>query len=217
MNDWHTREITFLGLTCLWVRFLAKKGCKIFKKKTACTGQPEELWPFLWYCQMLSSSPVLPAKTFLKFILHSNENGNGMKFQFRFAWNTRPSPASRPTDQRRSAGTTFSGSESDDWYGGFFSWRGLTQQRALGVHSFSNGVGCRTRRFGSFRFQKAFSSWELAHVPRKNVLVWSATLHVVELLVLLYSRIHLEFCQIRKRFCLLAHFPWHVLYLHYVR
>ena len=166
---------------------------------------------------MLSSSPVLPAKIFLKSILH-NENGNGMKFQFRFAWNTRPSPASRPTDQLRSAGTTFSGSESDDWYGGFFSWRGLTQQRALEVHSFSTaGMGCRKRRFKLFHFQKAFSSWELAHVPRKNVPVWSVTLHVVELLVLLYSRRHLEFCQIRKRFCLLAYFPWHVLYLHYVR
>ena len=55
---------------------------------------------------MLSSFPGLPAKSFLKPILHSNENDNGMKFQFRFAWNARSSPAFGPTDQRRLAGTT---------------------------------------------------------------------------------------------------------------
>ena len=36
---------------------------------------------------------------------------NGMNFQFRFAWNAGSSPALGPTDQRRSAGTTVSGSD----------------------------------------------------------------------------------------------------------
>ena len=52
---------------------------------------------------------------------------------------------------------------------------------------------------------------EIAHAWRetqKNVLVWSAILHVVELRVLVYSRVHLKFCQVRKRFCILAYFSW---------
>ena len=101
---------------------------------------------------------------------------------------------------------------------GVFSWRGLIQQRALEVHSFSAGMLCRKRRC-SFLFQKALS-WELAHVGerhKRNVLVWSVILHVVKLRVLVYSSTHLEFCQIRKHFCLLAFFAWRVLYLHYVR
>ena len=190
----------------------SKKNAKEKEKENAC--QLQEAWSFSWYCQMLSSFPVLPTKSFLKSILHSNENGNGMKFQFWFAWNTRPPPASSPVDQRRSAGTTFSDSESVD---GFFSWRCLIQQRPLEVHSFSAVMGCRKRRF-SFRFQKALSSWELAHIWRKTPsCLCDSSCSSIEPLVLLYSRTHLEFCPKRKRFCLLAYFPWRALYLHYVR
>ena len=94
------------------------------------------------------------------------------------------SPASSPTDQC-----------SVGWLAqilatpmiDFFSWRSLIQQRALEVYSFGAGMGYRKRRF-SFRFQKALSSWEPAHIWRKNVLVWSAILHVVERFVLLYTQ-----------------------------
>ena len=186
-----------------------KKNSENGKKKKR---QPEQtLAVFL----MLSSFPGLPTKSFLKFILHSNENDKVMKFQFRFAWNAKSSLA---FGQRTSVDQLAQLSAAP--MNGFFSWRGLFQQRELEIHSFSAGMQRSKRRF-SFCFQKALPVyWEIAHAWRKtqmNVLVWSAILHVVELRVLVYSRVHLKFCQIRKRFCILAYFSWHVLYLHYVR
>ena len=99
----------------------------------------------------------------LKSILHSNKNDNAMKFQFRFAWDAKSTPAfgqQTSVDQlaRLSAAPMTS----------FFSWRSLIQQRALEVHSVSAGMQCRKRRF-SFRFQKALPVyWEIAHVWRKT-------------------------------------------------
>ena len=57
MNDWNIRTTTFLGLTCLWVSFLAKKKNsengkkkKKKKKKKKRPVQPEGLWQFSWCC-----------------------------------------------------------------------------------------------------------------------------------------------------------------------
>ena len=83
---------------------------------------------------MLSSFPGLPTKSFLKFILHSNEN-DVMKFQFRFAWNARSSPA---FGQRTSVDQLAQLSAAP--INGFFRWRGLFQQRELEMHSFSAGM-----------------------------------------------------------------------------
>ena len=207
MNDWDIRTTTFLGLTCLWVSFLAKKETKKKtakmvlkkkkkKKKTACTA-----WGALAVVVMLSSFPGLPTKSFLKSILHSNEIDD-MKFQFRFASvNARSSPA---FGQRTSVDQLAQLSAAP--MTGFFSWRGLIQQRALEVHSFSAGM---QRRDAFISFSKGVTCTGIAHAWRKtqkNVLVWSAILHVVELRVLVYSCVHLKFCQIRKSFCILAYF-----------
>ena len=99
------------------------------KKETACTA-----WGILAVFVMLSSFPGLPTKTFLKSILHSNENDD-MKFQFRFALNARSSLA---FGQRTSVDQLAQLSAAP--MTGFFSWRGLIQQRALEVHSFSAGM-----------------------------------------------------------------------------
>ena len=158
------------------------------KKKTAWTD-----WGTLAVFVMLSSFPGLPTKSFLKFILHSNENDKVMKFQFRFAGNAKSSPA---FGQRTSVDQLAQLSAAP--MNGFFSWRGLFQQRELEIHSFSAGMQRSKRRF-SFCFQKTLPVyWEIAHAWRKtqmNVLVWSAILHVVELRVLVYSRVHLKFAK----------------------
>ena len=97
---------------------------------------------------------------------------------------------------------------------GFFCWRGLIQQRALELHSFSAGM--QRRDAFHFVFKRRYRYTVRSHMPswrktQKNVLVWSAILHVVELCVLVYSRVHLKFCQIRTRFCILAYFSWRVV------
>ena len=116
-----------------------------------------------------------------------------MKFQFRFAWNARSSPAFGPTkqtDQRRSVGTTVSG--FDD----FFRWCSLIQQRCT--------QSPQLQRWDAVQENTLFISF-LSDL-------WFFMLCIV------YSRVHLTFCQVRKCFCLLAYFAWHVfLYLNYVR
>ena len=99
------------------------------KKKTACTA-----WGTLAVFVMLSSFPGLPTKSFLKSILHSNENDD-MKIQFRFALNARSSP---PFGQRTSVDQQAQLSAVAPM-AGFFSWRGL-KQSAIEVHSFSAGM-----------------------------------------------------------------------------
>ena len=94
----------------------------------------ETAWGTLAVFVMLSSLPGLPTKSFLKSILHSNENDD-MKFQFRFAWNARSSPA---FGQRTSIDQLAQLSVAP--MTGFFSWHGLIQQRALEAHSFSAGM-----------------------------------------------------------------------------
>ena len=178
--------------TCLWVSFLAKKKktAKMVKKnkkkiKTACTA-----WGTLAVFVMLSSFPGLPTKNFLKSILYSNEN-DVMKFQFRFAWNARSSPA---FGQRTSVDHLAELSAAP--MTGFFSWRGLIQQRVLEVHSFSAGM--QRRDAFHFVFKRRYLSWE----RHKWMFLSDLRLHVVELRVFVYSRVHLKFCQIRKRFCI---------------
>ena len=210
-NDWDIRTTTFLGLTCLWVSFLAKKKtAKIVKKKQKKKNRLYSLRDFGSFL-MLSSFPGLPTKTFLKSILHSNEKDD-MKFQFRFALNARSSPA---FGQRTSVDQPAQLSAAP--MTGFFSWRGLIQQRALEVHSFSAGMQRRDAFHFVFKIRYRYRTHDVWRKTLKNVLVWSAIFHVVELRVLVYSCVHLKFCQIRKRFCILAYFSWHVLYLHYVR
>ena len=117
----------------------------------------------------------------------------------------------RPTDQRWSAGTTFSG--SDDWFLQLTRSYSATCTRSSQLQRWD-----AAKRHFSFRFQKALP--ERSHIlgeRHKWMFLSDLRLHVVELRVLVYSRVHLKFCQIRKRFCILAYFSWHVLYLHYVR
>ena len=93
----------------------------------------------------------------------------------------------RPTDQHRSAGTTFSG--SDDWLLQLTRSYSATCTRSSQLQRWH----AAKRRF-SFRFQKALPVYcEIAPAWRKtqkNVLVWSAILHVVEFRVLVYRRVH---------------------------
>ena len=124
--------------------FWQKKSENGKKKKTAWT----DCLLFAVFV-MLSSFPGLPTKSFLKFILHSKENDNVMKFQFRFAWNVRSSPA---FGQRTSVDQLAQLSAAP--INGFFSWRGLFQQRELEIHSFSAGMQ-RRGRFSFRQFQKA--------------------------------------------------------------
>ena len=135
------------------------------------------------------------------YLAFERECTTAMNFQFRFAWNAWSSPAFGPTHQRRSAGTTVSG--SDDF---LQLTQFLFSNSALEVHSFSAGMQEKTLFISFSKGVTGILSWEIAHVRRKtNVLVWSAILHVAELHVLVYSRVHLKFCQIRKGFCLLAY------------
>ena len=91
--------------------FGKKRAKMVKKKKKKNTCQPEGLWQF---SSMLSSFPGLPTKSFLKSILHSNENDD-MKFQFRFALNARSSPA---FGQRTSVDqlAQLSAARSEDWF-----------------------------------------------------------------------------------------------------
>ena len=112
MNDWDKRTSTLLGLTCLWVSFLAKKK----KKKNSENGKKKKkeeknsLRGFGSFV-MLSSFPGLPTKSFLKSILHSNKNDNRHEVSVSIRLGQEVISGVRPTDQRRSAGTTFSGSD----------------------------------------------------------------------------------------------------------
>ena len=99
--------------------------------------------------------------------------------------------------------------------GHFFSWRDFIQQHALEVHSFSAEMGVQEETL-LFSFSEGAIIMRARTCLAKEMLL-SAILDVVKLRVLVYSRIHLEFCQIRKGFCLLAYFAWRVLHLHYVR
>ena len=137
-------------------QLLGKKNSENGKKKTACTA-----WGTFAVFAMLSSFPGPPTKSFLKSILHSNENDNVMKFQFRFAWNARSSPA---FGQRTSVDQLAELSAAP--MTGFFSWRGLIQQRALELSSQLQRWDAAKRRF-SFRFQKALPVyWEIAHAEK---------------------------------------------------
>ena len=120
---------------------------------------------------MLSSFPRLQTKTFLKSILYLNEN-DVMKFQFRFAWNARSYPA---FGQRTSVDQLAQLSAAP--MTGFFSWRGLIQQRALEVHSFSAGMQRRDAFHFIFkrRYLRDRTCLEKDTTPQMNVLVWSAT------------------------------------------
>ena len=56
--------------------------------------------------------------------------------------------------------------------------------------------------------------WEIAHAWRKtqnecSCLICDSSCCRTSC-VLVYSRVHITFCQIRKRFCILAYFSWHV-------
>ena len=178
------------------------------KKETACTA-----WGTLAVFVMLSSFPGLPTKSILKSILHSNENDNVMKFQFRFFWNARSSPTSGQQTSVDQLAQLLAAPMT-----GFFSWRGVIQQRALEVHSFSTGM--QRRDAFHFVFKRRYRYTERSHMlgeRHKWMFLSDLRLHVVQLRVLVYSRVHLKFCQIRKRFCILAYFSRHVLYLHYVR
>ena len=144
MNDWDIRTTTFLGLTCLWVSFLAKKKKKNSengKKKKRQPEQTEGLWQFSRCC------------------LHSNEELSKIHLAFEREWQRHEVSVSirlehqvisgiRPTDQRRSAGTTFSC--SDEWF--------LQLTRSFSATWTRNSQLQRwdaaKRRF-SFRFQKA--------------------------------------------------------------
>ena len=135
---------------------------------------------------MLSSFPGLPTKSFLKSILHSNENErHEVSVSIRFE--RQVISGVRPTDQRRLAGTTFSG--SDDWFLQLTRSYSATCTRSSQLQRWH----AAKRRF-SFRFQKALPVYcEIAHVWRKtqkNVLVCDSSVHVVELRVLVYSRVH---------------------------
>ena len=98
----------------------------------------------------------------------------------------------RPTDQRRSAGTTFSG--SDDWFLQLTRSYSATCTRSSQFQRWD----AAKRRF-SFRFQKALPVyWESALAWRlgerhKWMFFSDLRLHVVKLRVSVYSRVHLKF------------------------
>ena len=96
---------------------------------------------------MLSSFPGLPTKSFLKSILHSNENERH-KVSVSIRFERQVISGVRPTDQRRSAGTTFSG--SDDWFLQLTRSYSATCTRSSQLQRWH----AAKRRF-SFRFQKA--------------------------------------------------------------
>ena len=210
-NDWDIRTTTFLGLTCLWVSVLAKKKSEMVKKKqkkTACTA-----WGTLAVFAMLSSFPGLPTKSFLKSILHSNENDE-TKFQFRFALNARSSSA---FGQRTSVDQLAQLSAAP--MTGFFSWRDL-KQRALEVHCFSSGMQRRDAFHFVFkrRYRYTVRSHMLGEIHKRmflpNLRFFCSCCRTSCVSV---QPCTLKVLPIRKRFCILAYFSWHVLYLHYVR
>ena len=103
MNDWDIRTNTLLGLTCLWVSFLAKmvKKKKEKKRKNSLRGFGS-----------FRDAVFIPRA--------SNEELSKIHFEFEQEWQRHEVSVSirlgrevisgvRPTDQRRSAGTTFSG------------------------------------------------------------------------------------------------------------
>ena len=128
-----------------------KKNSEKGIKKKACTA-----WGTLAVSVMLSSFPGLPTKSFLKSILHSNENYD-MKFRFRFALNARSSPA---FGQRTSVDQLALLSAAP--MTGFFSWRGL-KQSALEVHGFSAGMQ-RRDAFHFISFSKGVTGTVRSHM-----------------------------------------------------
>ena len=143
MNDWDIRTTTndkrtinerYKNDHVSWSHLLVgqlfgrkKKTAKMVKKKKKKKQpvQPEGSFRDAVFIPRASNEELL------KSILYSNENDNVLKFQFRFAWNARLSPAfgqRTSVDQLAQLSVT-----------GFFSWRGLIQQRAFEVHSFGAG------------------------------------------------------------------------------
>ena len=116
MNDWDIRTTTFLGLTCLWVSFLAKKKtAKMVKKKKK--RKKKDSLNRLRDFGSFRDAVFIPRASY--------EERSEIHLAFKREWQRHEVSVSirlerqvisgvRPTDQRRSAGTTFSC--SDEWF-----------------------------------------------------------------------------------------------------
>ena len=177
------------------------------EKKKKQPVQPEGLWQFSWCCLHYQASNEELSKIHLAF---DRERRHEVSVSIRLE--RQVISGVRPTDQHRSAGTTFSG--YDDWLLQLTRSYSATCTRSSQLQRWD-----AAKRPFSFRFQKALPVYcEIAHAWRKtqkNVLVWSAILHVVELRVLVYSRVHLKFTKYGNVFFVI--WPWRLPELEHIK
>ena len=119
---------------CVFLSLLKKKEKKT--KKKHCLYSLSDFGNFRVAVFIPRASNEKLSKLYLAF---ERECTTAMNFQFRFAWNAWSSPAFGPTDQRRSARTTVSG--SDDFLQ-------LTQSYSATVLSkfTASALGCSARK-----------------------------------------------------------------------